>query len=188
MSVVNKIILKPHERIVRVYRRYPIVDIRRYVIAAALMLIPFFFLFPLMRLKEWGMALGSIIFLAGFFELVRTLFMWIHNVFIITTDRIIDFDQRGLFERVVSQSSYEKIQDVSFHIHGPLQTMFRYGDVNIKTGWGSVDLCVPGIFQPERAQRLLIDTQEDYMVRTNSSIDNRKKYGSSTETETADTE
>jgi uncharacterized membrane protein YdbT with pleckstrin-like domain len=91
--------------------------------------------------------------------------MWYHNVFIVTTDRIVDIEQRGFFERVVSQSSLEKIQDVSLHTHGLLQTIFRYGDVNIKTAWGSVDLCVPAIFRPSRLQRLLLETQELYLEK-----------------------
>ena len=91
--------------------------------------------------------------------------MWYNNVFVITTHRIIDFDQRGFFERVVSQSSFEKIQDVSLHIHGAAQTFFHYGDINIKSAWGSVDLCVPSIFRPARMQRLLLETQEKFYER-----------------------
>ncbi len=165
MSVLSKIILKPNEHVVRVYRRFPLVDIRRYIVAFIFMLVPFFFLFPLLRLHGWGITLGALVFVTGLFLFSRTLFMWFHNVFVVTTDRIVDFDQRGFFERVVSQSSYEKIQDVSFHIHGARQTFFRYGDVNIKSAWGSVDLCVPAIFRPDRAQRLLLDTQEAYLSR-----------------------
>lgn len=105
---------------------------------------------------------GGVMFAAGCWIFVRTLFLWYHNVFVITSERIIDIDQRGFFERVVSQSSWEKIQDVSIHIHGPSQTFFRYGDVNIKTAFGSVDLCVPSIFRPGKVQREMIEAQEKY--------------------------
>ncbi|OGH61069.1 MAG: hypothetical protein A2848_02865 [Candidatus Magasanikbacteria bacterium RIFCSPHIGHO2_01_FULL_50_8] len=163
MGKVDNIELKPQEKIVREIRRFPFVHFGTYCGATLLMLIPFFFLFPLMKLHTWGVALGVVVFCAGAYIFLRTFYLWYHNVFVITTDRIIDFDQRGFFERVVSQSSWEKIQDISVHIHGASQTFFHYGDVNIKTAWGSVDLCVPSIFRPNNMQRLMLETQENFL-------------------------
>lgn len=129
------------------------------------LLLPFFFLFPLLKFGGWGIFISVSAFLVGLAILIRTLFFWFHNVFVITTERVFDFDQRGWFERVVSQSSYEKIQDISFHIHGVFPTLFRYGDLNIKSAWGSVDLQVPAIYNPHAAQELLLDLQEQYLAR-----------------------
>lgn len=175
MAIIDSIELKPREKVIKEIRRFPFVDLGKYIGATLLMLIPFFFLFPLLKWHGWGIALGVLVFLVGFSIFFRTVFLWYHNVFVITTDRILDFDQRGFFERVVSQSSFEKIQDVSFHIHGAWQTMFRCGDINIKTAWGSVDLCVPAIFRPATIQRLLLDTQEAYLdQQQNYARDNAK--------------
>ncbi len=164
MSHVKGIALKPTEQIVAVIRRFPIVDLPHYIGAALCVLVIFFFFVPLMRLGTGGILGGGIVLLCGFALFFRTIFLWYHNLFIITTERIIDFDQRGFFERVVSQSSFEKIQDISVHTHGALQTMFRYGDINLKTGWGSVDLCVPSVYRPHRIQRLLIETQDEFLA------------------------
>ncbi len=176
MGVVSSIELKPREKVIREIRRFPFIDTGKYFIAILLMIIPFFFLFPLLKWNLWGVALGVCVFAAGLIIFFRALFLWYHNVFVITTDRIIDFDQRGFFERVVSQSSFEKIQDVSLHTHGPWQTILRYGDINIKTAWGSVDLCVPAIFRPARVQQLLIETQERYLKKVNSHVSPAKTY------------
>jgi Bacterial PH domain len=165
MAVTDHIELKPEEKIVREVRRFPLIDGGKYFLAIILMMVPFFFLFPLLKWHWWGVGIGSFLLLSGLIILSRTLFMWYNNVFVITTHRIIDFDQRGFFERVVSQSSFEKIQDVSLHIHGAAQTFFHYGDINIKSAWGSVDLCVPSIFRPARMQRLLLETQEKFYER-----------------------
>lgn len=176
MGFTDNFKLKPREAIIREVRRFPIIDGGKYLFATVLMMIPFFFLFPLLKWNGWGIAVGLIIFALGFAMFVRTLFMWYHNVFIVTTDRIVDIEQRGFFERVVSQSSLEKIQDVSLHTHGLLQTIFRYGDVNIKTAWGSVDLCVPAIFRPSRLQRLLLETQELYLEKHKFRQSTEKAY------------
>lgn len=168
MAVTDSIELKPREKIIREIRRFPFIDSGKYFAGVLLMIAPFFFLFPLLKWHGWGIAAGTLVFVAGLIIFCRTLFLWYHNVFVVTTDRILDFDQRGFFERVVSQSSFEKIQDVSLHTHGAWQTIFRYGDINIKTAWGSVDLCVPSIFRPAHIQRLLLDTQETYMEKFRS--------------------
>lgn len=168
MTSLRAISFKPHEQLVTVIRRFPLVDLWHYIVAACFMLLPFFLFFPLMRWRPWGPMLGAIVFLCGAFILLRTIFLWYHNVFVVTTERIIDFDQRGFFEHVVSQSSFEKIQDVSVHMHGALQTTFRFGDVNLKTGWGSVDLCVPNVYRPHRLQRILLETQDEFVSRNNN--------------------
>lgn len=165
MSVVDNIELKPRERVLKEVRRFPLVYAGHYVIATIIMLLPFFFLFPLMKLRAWGVGIGGACLFFGLYHLIKTTYLWYHNVFVITTERIIDFDQRGFFERVVSQSSWEKVQDVSFHINGAFQVFFRYGDVNIKSAWGSVDLCVPSVFRPSKIQRLMLDAQEQYLLR-----------------------
>lgn len=168
MGVLDSIELRPREKVIREIRRFPLIDVGKYFLATLLMIMPFFFLFPLLKWNFWGVALGVLVFIVGFAMFCRTLFLWYHNVFVITTDRILDFDQRGFFERVVSQSSFEKIQDVSLHTHGAWQTIFRYGDINIKTAWGSVDLCVPAIFRPARIQQLMLETQELYLEKVKS--------------------
>ncbi len=175
MAIIDNIELKPHERVIREIRRFCFVDAGKYGVSAVLMLIPFFFLFPLLKFHLWGVGGGLLLFITGLIIFIRTIFLWYHNVFVITTDRIIDFDQRGFFERVVSQSSFEKIQDVSLHTHGAWQTILHYGDINIKSAWGSVDLCVPSIFRPAKIQRILLETQESFLAKQSHATDTIKK-------------
>lgn len=170
MSSLKNISFKPREELIAVIRRVPLVDALHYAIAALLLLLPFFFFFPLIRWKPWGLIVGAVVGAAGLYIFIRTFFLWYHNVFVITSERIIDFDQRGFFEHVVSQSSFEKIQDVSVHMHGALQTTFRFGDINLKTGWGSVDLCVPNVYRPHRVQRVLLEAQDAYIERNSSML------------------
>lgn len=170
MSHVKGISLKPTERVVAVIRRFPLIDLPHYSAAALCVILTFFLSMPLLRWRPWGYFVGAALFLVGMYIFIRTIFLWYHNLFIITSERIIDFDQRGFFEQVVSQSSFEKIQDISVHTHGPLQTMFRYGDINLKTGWGSVDLCVPSVYRPHRIQRLLLETQDTFLEQHQTTI------------------
>ncbi len=176
MAVQDKIILKPEERVIRTVRRVPIIDIGRYAFAAFFLLLPFFLIYPLLKIKPWGIAIGTVLFCIGLFLVVRTLFLWYHNVFIVTTHRIIDLDQRGFFDQVASQSSHEKIQDVSFHTKGFLPTLFRFGTITLKTGWGSVELVIPHVAEPARLQRLILDVQDAYMAKVGTTHEHKKTY------------
>lgn len=55
------------------------------------------------------------------------------DVWIVTTRRIINVEQKGLFSREVSELKLEKIQDISTEVLGVIPTFLNYGDVYIQT-------------------------------------------------------
>ena len=59
--------------------------------------------------------------------------MYSLNVIIITNHRIVDNDQYGLFNRKVSELHLSRIQDVSVHTHGFIETFLRFGDIVVQT-------------------------------------------------------
>jgi uncharacterized membrane protein YdbT with pleckstrin-like domain len=55
------------------------------------------------------------------------------DVWIVTSQRIINIEQKGLFNREIAEHSLDKIQDVSGEQKGILQTFFSYGNVHVQT-------------------------------------------------------
>ena len=55
------------------------------------------------------------------------------NTWVVTTMRIIDADQIGLFGRSVSELHLANIQDVTTKVNGVIQTVFNYGDLMAET-------------------------------------------------------
>lgn len=55
------------------------------------------------------------------------------DVFLVTNKRIMKVEQRGLFNRTVSELELEQIQDVTSVINGPIRTLFGYGDLEVQT-------------------------------------------------------
>lgn len=55
------------------------------------------------------------------------------DIWIITNERILDVEQRGFFNRVVSELDLERIQDITSQVNGMLATMFGFGDIHIQT-------------------------------------------------------
>ena len=101
----------------------------------------------------------SLIYLAlcgsAYLLLVNAIFLtaWIEqylDVSIITTDRLVHIRQVGLFNRRVSELSLARVQDVSAHMHGYLQSIFQFGTVIVETagGSGTPDFVIRNVAKP----------------------------------------
>ena len=162
--------LKEDEELVIIVRKYPLVFLGPMIISAIFIIAPFFFLYPLFHAGWWGLALFFILLVFGIIYGIRQFILYSFNVFVITNKRIIDIDQRGLFDRVVSESSYDKIQDISFRNKGVLQTFFHYGSVIIQTASNDANLELEGVKDPAKIQEIISEIQREVMEK------NREKY------------
>ena len=70
------------------------------------------------------------------------------DVWIITSHRIIDINQNGLFSRVVAQYRLERIQNVTADVSGFLPTVFNFGDVKVETAGAEVNLEMVQVSHP----------------------------------------
>jgi uncharacterized membrane protein YdbT with pleckstrin-like domain len=55
------------------------------------------------------------------------------DVWIITNERVINIEQKGLFVRAVSELKFSRIQDVTSEVSGMLPTILNFGDVKVQT-------------------------------------------------------
>ncbi|MEK7452158.1 MAG: PH domain-containing protein [Patescibacteria group bacterium] len=75
----------------------------------------------------------------SFFFLCTWLFAFIEftdyylDTWIVTTERIISIEQKGLFERTASELDLISVQDATAEVHGFLETIFEFGDVLVQT-------------------------------------------------------
>lgn len=68
----------------------------------------------------------------AFFSYLRFL-LWYFNIYLVTNQRMIDFDFYGFLYKSISEAQLSKVQDVTSKISGPSQTFFNYGNVFIQT-------------------------------------------------------
>lgn len=71
------------------------------------------------------------------------LFIWLYaflvwvdyyfDVWIITSQRIVNIEQKGLFNREVSELQFSRIQDVTSVVDGFIPTILNFGDVYVQT-------------------------------------------------------
>lgn len=156
-KLAQKINLRIDEKIVMVLHHHPIGFAKQIIVAVFLILLSFFLMYPLFNyLDQLGMALFIALLATGIFYGGREFFIWYYNVFIITNQRIIDIDQRGFFEKIVSEVPYENIIDISYYVKGFWQTVLKLGTVKIKAG--GVDLILKNIKEVIRVNQILLDS------------------------------
>jgi uncharacterized membrane protein YdbT with pleckstrin-like domain len=155
MSLEKTLNLKDDEQVLYLAHQFPITLWHHVLFSFALLIAPFFFLFPLFDLGLWGMLIFFVLLVVGLVYGGRQAFKWFYNVFAVTDQRVIDVDQKGFFDRTVSVAPYANIQDVSYRIKGVWQTIFRYGNVLIQTSSAGADLEVRKIRHPHILQELI---------------------------------
>lgn len=78
------------------------------------------------------------------------------DLWILTDQRIVDIEQKGLFDRVISELNVMKVQDVTSETHGHLQTFFDYGNVYIQTSAETQRFVFQNVPRPEEVTRLIV--------------------------------
>ncbi len=83
----------------------------------------------------------------------------------ITTGRVINAEQHGLFRRINSELNLSSIQDVTSEIRGPIQTFFHYGTVRIQTAGTSPNFLLKQIPHPEEVKETIMKLAEADRLR-----------------------
>lgn len=158
--------LEPGEHVIREVRQHPFVFLLRLVPIGLLALAPFIVV-PLfeMLLTQGGPGDGVSSHFR-FFVGIWWLFLWMYvfhtltkyflTVWVITSHRIVDIHQVGLFRRKVSSFLLIRVQDVTTNIHGILQTLIGFGDINVETAGSYEKFCMKGIRAPEYIRDLIM--------------------------------
>jgi len=79
------------------------------------------------------------------------------DIWIVTGNRIVNIDQKGLFKREVSTLRIERIQDVTFEVNGIIATILGFGDVHVQTAGETEEFVIKGIANPERVKRKILE-------------------------------
>lgn len=167
---------KQDEQVVAVVRRHWFILFQKIVGVLIIYLIPFFVV-PILFMMMASTAAVPIP--AGFGFLLAaawTLIVWnllfarwtdyYYDVWIITTHRIIDIDQRGFFHRdVATLFDLGHIQDVKTALVGVLGNILGYGLVQVQTAAANREFIMDGIANPVRVEKIIRKTQHELYLR-----------------------
>jgi len=164
MAYFNKY-LKDDEDLVDLIRQHFLVFFKPGLVAMILFLSPFFLMFLLFRWETFGLILFLILLFFGIFLLIRVIIVWSFNAFLITSQRVVLFKQRGFFDRQVAEVEYEKIQDISYRVKGLTQTLFHYGSVKIQIANSETTIIARKISKPREVQQLLLKIKNNRLAK-----------------------
>lgn len=86
------------------------------------------------------------------FYMVYEYYDWWEDKLIITDQRILGVDRKGLFSRSVTELELVEIQDLNYAVQGLLGTMFRFGEISIESASDKVDIYMNHIQNPKYVQ------------------------------------
>lgn len=106
---------------------------------------------------------GQIFLISVFWYLVTFGFafykfiFWYFNVYLLTNERIVDFDFRGILHKETSYAKLNQIQDVSPKIIGFLGTFFHFGNVFIQTAAERPEFEFHNVAKPDEVARAILE-------------------------------
>lgn len=147
------------ELVVAVFHKYWISFVKPVAIFLPIFGLSLVFLYYQGVLGTGFLVIGYILFLFAMSYLLYYFVLWRWDVYILTNKRVINFDQKTLFHRVVSEAELANIQDTTYEIKGIWQTIFNFGQVNILTASSGDNIIFKDVETPQAVQDLIIQTK-----------------------------
>lgn len=134
---------KPEEHVVLFLRRHWIDLLKIFLFTVGLLIVPIFvsglaIYFEASFLTDpfWQpvamLLLSAYLLITLMLTLTELTDYWL-DVWIVTTERIINTEQHGLFNRAVSEVHLEQVQDITSETRGFFETFLTFGDVFVQT-------------------------------------------------------
>ncbi|MBI5794248.1 PH domain-containing protein [Candidatus Uhrbacteria bacterium] len=149
--------LKAREEVLEVVHGTLTPRLPKFFLCVVWLVLPFFLLFPLWKQGTIGIVIFFLWIASGIILLFRQYLKWSRTLFVITDQRVVDQEQKGFFNRVVTQTRYDQIDEVSYQVKGIVPTLLRYGTVRLELHGASADIVVPHVLRPAYITDLLND-------------------------------
>lgn len=156
------------EEVLAVIHKHPIVYVKIVLAFVLIGVIPVFLFslfwfsaYPVSEYYQRFLIVGIFLSMYVLFILLFSCVRWIDeefDVFIITTDRLIDVTQITLLKRSITSTPLEQIQDTTGMVSGFLPTILHYGDLTVQTAAGDAsDFFIDRVADPEGTARKILD-------------------------------
>ncbi|PIZ57095.1 hypothetical protein COY23_01895 [bacterium (Candidatus Torokbacteria) CG_4_10_14_0_2_um_filter_35_8] len=149
-----KIEFEENEEVIAVIRKHPICLAKPiFVLIFFLVLISFFLKFFLASLAGFIILLVILCILLGYS--LSHFLLWYFDIFLVTNQRLIDIDQKGIFRKEISETSLDKIQDVTYEVNGIINTIFGLGSVKVQNAGSKSVIEIQSTRNPRAIQELI---------------------------------
>lgn len=134
---------KKDEKIIMLHRRHPFILLTKIAFWVVVAIMPFLFYIILGKVVFPYLSSPAFYPIVILFTTTYYLYVWLFiiytfvdyylDVWIVTNYRVVNVEQKGLFNRVISEQQLYRIQDVTAEIKGVFSTFLDFGTVYIQT-------------------------------------------------------
>lgn len=168
------------EEIIAVVRHHWFVFFRDVIGLLVLFFIPFFFLpFLSTFVTAGGGPVGIPSGYGFFFAAMWGLVIWhllfarwtdyYFDIWVVTSQRIVDIDQKGFFRRnVATMVNYDRVEDVQFELTGVIGNLLNFGHVQVQTAAANREFIMEEVANPQKLERLIHQAVSDDETRRHS--------------------
>lgn len=89
--------------------------------------------------------------------LLTILVLYYLNIHVVTDKRVVDIDQKGIFNHTISELRLEKVEDVTSETKGVLGTIFNFGTVFVQTAGAMERFEFENIPNPAEVSKMILD-------------------------------
>lgn len=164
---------RPDEKRILIVRKHWLVLVRRIVFIVILAALPviLFLAAPAARGAITDRSVAGVVLLLGLsayaiYLILSFLNGWVVyalDMWILTTKRIADIQQQGLFSREISELPLEKVEDVTAQTDGILPTLFHFGTIIVKTASEDTGFRFTNVAQPNVIAEKILELQRAYI-------------------------
>lgn len=172
---------RPDEQVILLMRRHWIVVLKFVSFFVTLALIPpalFLVLHLVLAFDFPTTGVLYVLMIMGFSAYY--LFIWVFffydfvdyhlDIWILTDQRIVSIEQKGWFNRVISELSVSKVQDVTSEVKGLIPTFLNYGNVHVQTAGAENKFLFRQIPAPQQVAQIIMhvhNSAEEQLVYKN---------------------
>jgi len=158
---------KPHESIILFLRAHFITNISWIIFSLFLLVLPIivsilFSKFALDFLSSASLNRFITVFTLFYYLMVSSYVFisflhWFYNVFMVTSERIVDIDYSDIVVHNIATTNLSHVQDVNYTQSGFIPTFFNYGDLFVQTAGTERNFEALSIPKPREATHIIGD-------------------------------
>lgn len=146
---------RTNEEVLLLSKKHPFVLFHPFLISTLVLLIPV----AMASLISVGIILSVTVVVCIVFALIHATlawFAWRNTTFLLTTERVVFLEQRGLVHREFVESMLANIQQVAHEVKGVRQTLFRYGNIALYTSGSQQPIIIRDMPDPYELQQEIL--------------------------------
>jgi uncharacterized membrane protein YdbT with pleckstrin-like domain len=166
--------LDENEKILLVVKKHWFVVLLETFLLVGFILLPFLFYFFTERVSP-GFITGNVVYLNLAVGAASILIGWIIffivwtdyylDSWLITNKRVIDIEQKGLFNRDIATLKLDKIQDVTFAMEGIIATVIGFGEIRVQTAGTQTEFKMSHVPNPRQVAELILKIQHEHIEK-----------------------